>query len=61
MMSGYEFGYTWIEKNNAEDSFMRRELVLGLRPMVPAATIFAALMRGVFESNFEKAQLPLPF
>jgi Mitochondrial carrier protein len=34
MMSAYEAGYTYIEKNYEEDSFLRRELVLGLRPMV---------------------------
>ena len=34
MMSGYEYAYTWFDKNMDNNHFLKEELFLGLRPMV---------------------------
>lgn len=57
MMSSYEYGYTWLEKNYEADGFVRSELFLGLRPMIPMASVFSALIRGCFESPIEYAKV----
>lgn len=50
MISSYEFMYTYLEKNNEKDGFVRRDLGLGLRPIVPLSASFASICRGFFES-----------
>lgn len=57
MMSAYEYSYTWIEKHYEEDHFIRQELFLGLRPMVPLASVFSAVTRGFFENPIEYAKI----
>ena len=60
MMSGYEFAFTKIDKDFADNSFMKSEIlpgVLPLRPMTVAASLFAASCRGVLESPIEYAKV----
>ncbi len=54
MISSYECCYTWIEKNSAQDDFIRSEqlsAIGGLRPIVPVSAFFASICRGFFESQ----------
>lgn len=51
MISSYEFCYTYLEKNNEKDSFVRKDLGLGLRPIVPMSATFASICRSFFESK----------
>lgn len=57
MMSAYEYAFTYVEKNYEEDSFWRQELVLGVRPLVPAASGFAGFIRSFIESPIEYAKV----
>jgi len=59
MMSGYEYSFTFIEKEYGADSFMKREIspYLPLRPIVVVSAFFAASCRGVFESPIEYAKV----
>ena len=57
MMSGYEYAFTWLEKNYEENGFIRSELFLGLRPMVPLASVFSAAARGILENPIEYAKV----
>jgi len=51
MMSGYEYSFTFIEKNYDESNFMRKELLLGVRPMVFVSSVFASFSRVILESK----------
>lgn len=58
MMSSYEWAYTYMELHFNDDAFVRYELGLtALRPMVPIASLFAAVMRGCIESPIEYAKV----
>jgi solute carrier family 25 carnitine/acylcarnitine transporter 20/29 len=50
MISTYEAGFTWLDAHFDADSAVKKE-VLGLRPMVLGAAIFAAGCRSLFESE----------
>ena len=55
MMSGYEFAYTSCEQSS--HTFLREELIWGIRPMVPLSSIFAASVRALVESPIEYAKV----
>jgi solute carrier family 25 carnitine/acylcarnitine transporter 20/29 len=57
MISSYEYAFTWLEKHTAHDSIVQQDLVLGIRPMVPLASIFSAVVRGFFENPIEYAKV----
>lgn len=56
MMSSYEYGFTWLEKNCDENGFVRTD-ILGVRPLVPLAAVFSASIRCVIESPIEYAKV----
>lgn len=53
MMSGYEFSYTWLEKNCEPNGFIRSEILFGFRPIIPISALFSVFIRGIFESPIE--------
>jgi len=57
MISSYEYAITWCENHTANDSALKKPLFLGLRPLVPISTLFAAAMRGIIESPIEYAKI----
>lgn len=57
MISCNEYAFTWLDKNTAEEGFFRTELGFGLRPMVPTAALFSAIMRTLVESPVEYAKV----
>eukprot|EP01038_Epipyxis_sp_PR26KG_P008439 gene8439-11416_t len=59
MMSSYEYSFTWLEKNCEGDwgTFVRNDLIFGIRPIVPISSVFAATLRGVLESPIEYAKV----
>lgn len=57
MISSYEYTVTWFENNCTEDSIFKTPLWLGLRPLIPISTLFAAFARGVIESPIEYAKI----
>ena len=61
MMSGYEYGFTYFEKNYDDDSVFKREVFFGARPMVACASVFAALLRAVVESKCSLSLSDSPF
>jgi hypothetical protein len=48
-LSAYEFGYTYIHLNTEDDHFLKREYLGLIRPMVPVACMFGAVVRGTIE------------
>jgi hypothetical protein len=57
MLGTYEFAYTNFELRPDVSSWWREELVFGVRPMVPAATIFCAISRSCIEQPIEYAKV----
>jgi solute carrier family 25 carnitine/acylcarnitine transporter 20/29 len=55
MMSAYELAYTSCEQSS--HAWLREELVVGIRPMVPLSSMFAATVRAVIESPIEYAKV----
>ena len=50
-ISGYEYAYTWLEMNLPSDSYIKKDIGLGLRPLVPLAAVFSAALRVCLEST----------
>lgn len=57
MMSSYEFGFTYLTKNLPNDSYLKKESVFGLRPMVLCAAVFSASCRCLLENPIEYAKV----
>ena len=59
MMSGYEFSFTYIEKEFSSDSFLRQDISVAfpVRPICLVSGLFAALCRGFIESPIEYAKV----
>ena len=60
MMSGYEFTFTYIDKEFGPESAMKQELLpslLPIRPIVVVSSVFAASCRGLLESPVEYAKV----
>lgn len=57
MMSGYEYSFTYLDRNYTKESFLQREVLIGFRPMVAVAAVFASLSRVVLESPIEYAKV----
>jgi hypothetical protein len=51
MMSGYEFCYSYLEKECSPGHLLNRDMFFGLRLLVPTSAVFAAVIRGVIESK----------
>jgi hypothetical protein len=47
--STVDFGYTYIHLNTEDDHFLKREYLGLIRPMVPVACMFGAVVRGTIE------------
>jgi hypothetical protein len=56
MLGSYEYAFTSFEQLPAE-SWWRNELVLGVRPMIPASTIFCSAFRAMVEQPIEYAKV----
>lgn len=57
MISSYEYAFTWLEKHTEESSIVKQDVFLGIRPMVPMASVFSAVVRGCLESPIEYAKV----
>lgn len=57
MMGAYEAAFTSLSRSFPEDHFMRQEMVLGIRPLVPLSSAFAAVCRCALESPIEYAKV----
>ena len=57
MISSYEYAVTWFENHTDDDSIFKKPIFLGLRPLIPVSTLFAAVARGVIESPIEYAKV----
>ena len=57
MISSYEYAVTWFENHTNDDSIFKKPIFLGLRPLIPVSTLFAAVARGIIESPIEYAKV----
>lgn len=50
-LSAYEFGFTFLHLNIEDDHFLKNEYLGCVRPMVPLACLFGAVVRGTIEGK----------